>query len=121
MTSLCCRPVSSRVISQFHVDRLLTSKPKEPSHRSVRSSQWPRTILVSTNQGGRGHGAAGLPCRVCGSTFLVSSRANDTNVTGNVAAFRLAKITILDALEYLGLRSQNRVLRFRNVAVDDCC
>jgi hypothetical protein len=42
-------------------------------------------------------------------------------VTGNVAAFRLAKITILDALEYLGLRSQNRVLRFRNVAVDDCC
>ena len=33
MSSLCRRSISSRVISQLHVDRLLTSKPKEPSHR----------------------------------------------------------------------------------------
>jgi hypothetical protein len=57
MSSLCWRSSSSRVISQVHFDQLCDSRLIV----AVQSDQWPRAILVSTNQGGRGHGAAGLP------------------------------------------------------------
>ena len=48
MTSLCCRSVSSRVISQLRVDQLLTSKRKEPSHRCRSVGPVAPAILVST-------------------------------------------------------------------------
>lgn len=57
MSSLCCRSISSRVISQVQFGQVFDFR----LIAAVWSGQWPRTILVSTNQGGRGHGEAGRP------------------------------------------------------------
>src|SRR6266566_4368661 len=42
-------------------------------------------------------------------------------VAGNVAAFGLTEIAILDGLEHLGLCSEDDVFRFRDVAIDHGC
>jgi hypothetical protein len=51
-------------------------------------SQWPRTILVSTNQGGRGHGAAGLPASQLPFIQYASHRQGWAAVTLDVSASR---------------------------------
>ena len=46
------------------------------------------------------------------------TRERHQSLTGNVAAFGIAKTAILDALEDLCLRSGHRALGFRDIAVD---
>ena len=84
MSSLCCRSTSSRAIfrKSISVNFLIQDSV------AVQSGQWPRTILVSTNQGGRGHGVAGVPASQLPSIRYTSYGRRWAAVTLDVSASR---------------------------------
>ena len=59
--------------------------------------------------------AACLRFYVIGQVF----RERDQGLTGDVAAFDVAKIAVLNRLQNLSLSAKNRVFRFRDVTIDD--
>ena len=72
--------------SQVHFGQLLIQDSV-----AVQSGQWPRTILVSTNQGGRGHGVAGLPASQLPSIRYASDGRRWAAVTLDVSASRCVR------------------------------